>query len=113
MKIDTFNLDLFSSRSYSETSFSASGIVNTLDGNEIDFSFEMEMARSFLREESFAWTEKGVTLIDPLIVNAGVTTPQFSGVGFSFDLDLDGNLEDIQAPAWGRFILQGWKLPLM
>ncbi|RLB91099.1 MAG: hypothetical protein DRH26_08505, partial [Deltaproteobacteria bacterium] len=46
LKIDTFNLDLFSSRSYSETSFSASGIVNTLDGNEIDFSFEMEMARS-------------------------------------------------------------------
>lgn len=88
-----------------QTRFSAKGIVNTLDGKEIDFSFEMEMARSFFREESFAWTEKGVTLVDPLIVNAEVTTPQFSGVGFSFDLDLDGKLEDIQAPAWGTGFL--------
>ena len=58
-----------------QTRFSATGVVNTMDGNEINFSFEMEMARSFLREESFAYTEKGYALIDPLIVNAGVTTP--------------------------------------
>jgi hypothetical protein len=88
-----------------QTLFSAQGRVSTLDGNEIDFSFEMEMARSFFREESFAWTETGVTLIDPLIVNAGVTTPQFSGAGFSFDLDLDGDFEDIQVPAWGTGFL--------
>ena len=94
--------------SYSEseqTRFSANGIVNTLDGNEINFSFEMEMDRSFFREESFAWTETGVALIDPLIVNAGVTVPQFSGVGFSFDLDMDGSSEDISAPAFGTGFL--------
>ena len=88
-----------------QTRFSANGVVNTTDGNEINFSFEMEMARSFFREESFAYTEKGYALIDPLIVNAGVTTPKFSGVGFSFDLDLDGNPEEIQAPAWGTGFL--------
>ena len=88
-----------------QTRFSATGVVNTMDGNEINFSFEMEMARSFLREESFAYTQKGYALIDPLIVNAGVTTPKFSGVSFSFDLDLDGNPEDIQAPAWGTGFL--------
>lgn len=88
-----------------QTRFSANGIVSTMDGNEINFSFKMEMARSFLREESFSWSEKGVTLIDPLIVNAGVTTPQFSGVGFSFDLDLDGNPEEIQATSWGTGFL--------
>jgi hypothetical protein len=94
--------------SYSEseqTRFSATGVVNTMDGNEINFPFEMEMARSFFREESFAYSEKGYALIDPLIVNAGVTTPKFSGVGFSFDLDLDGNPEEIQAPAWGTGFL--------
>jgi hypothetical protein len=76
-----------------------------MEGNAVDFLFEMEMERSFFREEAFSWTETGVTLIDPLIVNAGVTTPQFSGAGFSFDLDLDGKIEDIQAPAWGTGFL--------
>ena len=107
-RLSAYEYSEYSTYTYSEseqTRFSAKGIVNTQDGNEIDFLFEMEMARSFLREESFAWTETGVTLIDPLIVNAGVTTPQFSGVVFSFDLDLDGNLEDIQAPAWGTGFL--------
>jgi len=107
-RLSAYEYSESASFSYSEseqTSFSANGIVNTLDGNEINFSFEMEMARSFFREESFAYTEKGFALIDPLIVNAGVTTPKFSGVGFSFDLDLDGNPEDIQAPAWGTGFL--------
>ena len=73
--------------------------------NEINFSFGMEMDRSFFREESFSWSETGYTLIDPLIVNAGVTTPQFSGAGFSFDLDLDGSTENTRAPAPGTGFL--------
>ena len=107
-RLSAYEYSESASFSYSEseqTRFSANGVVNTLDGNEINFSFEMEMARSFFREESFAYTEKGFALIDPLIVNAGVTTPKFSGVGFSFDLDLDGKPEDIQAPAWGTGFL--------
>jgi hypothetical protein len=88
-----------------QTTFSATGIVNTMEGNAVDFLFEMEMERSFFREEAFSWTETGVTLIDPLIVTAGVTTPRFSGVGFVFDLDLDGNPESVQAPASGTGFL--------
>ncbi|MCP4721470.1 MAG: hypothetical protein GY860_18595 [Desulfobacteraceae bacterium] len=88
-----------------QTRFSADGIINTLDGNEINFSFEMNMERSFFREESFSWTRTGYDLIDPLIVNAGVTTPQFSGAGFSFDLDLDGSSEGLRPPAPGTGFL--------
>jgi len=94
--------------SYSEseqTRFFADGIVNTMDGNEINFSFEMQMEHSFFREEAFSWTEKGYTLIDPLIVNAGITRPRLSEVGFSFDLDLDKNSEYIRAPAQGTGFL--------
>ncbi|MCP3941738.1 MAG: hypothetical protein GY710_09695 [Desulfobacteraceae bacterium] len=88
-----------------QTRFSAGGIVKTTDGSEINFSFEMQMDRSFFREDSFSRTETGYALIDPLIVNAGVTAPQLSGVGFSFDLDLDGNSENILAPAFGTGFL--------
>jgi len=93
---------------YSEsemTRFFANGIVNTADGNQIDFSFEMNMERSFFREESVAWSEKGFTLIDPLIVTTGVTTPQLFGAGFSFDLDLDGTLDTLRPPGQGTGFL--------
>jgi hypothetical protein len=107
-RLSAYEYSVSSSYSYSEveqTSFFGNGIVNTLDGGEIDFAFEMEMERSFFREESFSWTEKGYTLIDPLIVNVGVTTPQLSDVGFSFDLNQDGSSESLMAPLSGTGFL--------
>jgi len=55
-RLSAYEYSEYSTYAYSEseqTLFSAQGIVNTLDGNEIDFSFEMEIARSFLRGSLF------------------------------------------------------------
>ncbi|MFH2058165.1 MAG: hypothetical protein ABIJ59_04620 [Pseudomonadota bacterium] len=77
------------------TNFFADGIVNTMDGKSIDFTFEMNLAREFFREDQFTHSEKGYTLIDPLIVNLNTTMPQLAQTRFLFDLDMDGTKEDL------------------
>lgn len=93
-------------RTYTEseqTRVQANGIVRTADNREIDFSMDMEMSRSFLKEEYFSRTEAGYALIDPLVVGADVDTPMLFGGQFSFDLDLDpdNGLEEMSMPAPG------------
>lgn len=83
----------------------ADGIVRTADNREIDFNFQFQMDRTFLREDAFTWTESGVALIDPLIIRTDMTAPLLSGTEFSFDLDLDGDLEDMPAPGPGMGFL--------
>lgn len=77
------------------TSFFADGVVKTTDGKSIDFSFQMNLEREFFREDQFIHQEKGYVLIDPLVINLDGTMPQLSGALISFDLDMDGEAEDI------------------
>lgn len=77
------------------THFFADGLVNTMDGKSIDFSFQMNLEREFFREDQFVHQEKGYVLIDPLVIHLDSTTPKLSEVKVSFDLDMDGNKENI------------------
>ena len=77
------------------THFSADGMINTMDGKRIDFTFEMNLAREFFREDQFTYSENGYTLIDPLIINLNTTMPQLAQTQFLFDLDMDGTKEDL------------------
>ena len=87
------------------TLVSADGIIKTADNREIDFTFDFEMSRSFLREESFAWTETGYVFMDPLVIRTDMDAPLLSGGTFSFDLDIDGEMEDMQTPGPGMAFL--------
>jgi hypothetical protein len=78
------------------TNFFADGIVNTMDGRSIDFSFKMDLDREFFREEQFSREEKGYVMIDPLVINLDTTVPRLSEAHVSFDLDMDGENEDMQ-----------------
>ncbi len=77
------------------TNFFADGMVNTKDGRNIDFSFEMNLEREFFKEDQVTYKENGYFLVDPLVVNLDSTVPQLAQTRFSFDLDGDGTDEDL------------------
>lgn len=84
--------------SYAEeenTSFAAKGIVRTADGREIDFKIDLSMSRRF--ETSFAREIQQVkkAMKDPLVINFDAPAAAVKEQKFFFDLDADGNAEEI------------------
>ena len=79
-----------------ETCFSTNGKVVTADGREIDFNLELSMSRSFTE-----YYEKNVTSLrtftDPLVINLDSPIADVSDVKIRFDLDCDGNEDEISA----------------
>lgn len=77
-----------------DTIFSTTGSVITADGRSIDFNLELSMSRSFTQ-----YYEENITmntiLCDPLVINLGENVAEVSDVKFRFDLDCDGNEDDI------------------
>ena len=83
-----------------ETLFSAGGQVVTSDGRKIDFDLELSMSRSFTE-----YYEKNVTSLrtftDPLVINIDSPIAEVSDVKIRFDLDCDGQEEEIGALSSG------------
>lgn len=79
------------------TQFSAQGVVKTSDGKEISFDLQLSMNRSYSREvtASIRMGDAQPRQKDPLVINFGGTTAQLTSAKFSFDLDADGNSEQI------------------
>lgn len=85
-----------------QTSFSASGVVRTTDGKEIDFSLALSMSRSYYEESSISIRQGSARKTqDPLVINFAGTAAQLSSQRFKFDLDSDGKTEDINFLAGG------------
>ena len=76
-----------------QTEFTAVGKVKTADGKEIDFAVALDMSRESLREESVS-LRMGV-LQDPLVVNFGGNAAELTDQKFEFDLDSDGEAENV------------------
>jgi hypothetical protein len=77
------------------TSVSAAGVIKTQDGREINFSLDLEMSREFYSEEYTEILAGDALTIDPLVVNFGGSAAALTSGKFSFDLDADGDEEDI------------------
>lgn len=95
--------------SYSEveqTSLSASGVVQTADGKEIRFSLSLQMARSY-HEESDTSIRLGDARQkkDPLVLNFGGVAAQLTSQRFKFDLNADGQAEEINFVTGGSGFL--------
>ena len=89
------------------TSFSARGVVHTADGRQIDFEVQLTMGRQFLSETS---TEVRLgALEDPLVINFDGTAAELTERTFAFDLDTDGEAEQIHfvGPNSGFLALDG------
>ena len=76
------------------TSFSAKGVVRTADGKEIKFDLAMSMQREYAEETQFS-LKAGDALIDPLVVNFNGTAAQLTDQRYAFDLNADGQNENI------------------
>ncbi len=97
-----FGLRYTYSETYSEqetTNFSATGIINTADGKQIEFQCDLSMQRSY-SESVFSDTIIGAStdnarLCDPLVINFAGNAAELRNTTFSFDLDADGKAENI------------------
>jgi hypothetical protein len=83
-----------SHQEYESTSFAAEGKIMTEDGQEIDFSVQLNMSRAFYSEQSIS-IRKGDALKDPLVINFGGTTAELTQTKFTFDIDSDGRDDQI------------------
>lgn len=78
-----------------DTRFSASGVVQTSDGQKIEFSLSLAMTRSYYEESST--TIRQVVQRqkqDPLVLNFEGTAAQLTHQRFSFDLNADGKADE-------------------
>lgn len=94
-----FGLEYDSRQTYLEAeslNFSARGVVHTSDGKQIDFNLELSMQRLFYSEESTSIRlGDAVQQQDPLVINFDGAAAQLTDAKFSFDLDADGDAEQI------------------
>lgn len=77
------------------TGFSTQGTVKCADGREINFNLNLEMSRSFQEyyEENISF--KKTAVCDPLVINLDGNIAELSDQTFLFDLDGDGELDEI------------------
>lgn len=75
------------------TEFNATGKVVCADGREIDFNMSVSMSRSF--ESQFSDTITLAQAMDPLVINLDTNVAGVSDQKFMFDLDCDGELDEI------------------
>ena len=83
------------------TTFQTTGTVKCGDGREINFNLNMEMSRSFQE-----YYEENITMIqtsmcDPLVINLEGNIADLSDQTFYFDIDGDGEKDEINRLAQG------------
>jgi hypothetical protein len=92
-----FGLRYSYQESYSEsetTTFSATGLIQTADGEEVSVDLSVTMSRSFSAEISET-IEMGSALKDPLVINFSGTAAELTERKFHFDIDADGTVDQI------------------
>lgn len=92
-------------RSESEyTAFQSTGFAVTEDGRSIGFHVEFAMSRSF-SEKAETLSSARFVLTDPLIINLSSDTTSVGDVNFRFDLDANGEEENISFAGEGSGFL--------
>lgn len=78
-----------------DTSFSTVGTVRTEDGREINFNVNVGMSREF---QEYYREELGLAsfkMCDPLVINLDTDVAELSDQQFYFDIDADGEMDEI------------------
>ena len=82
-------------REEEHTTFATKGTVKTADGRELSFNLEFSMSRRFEEYYEETYTTGMITYCDPLVINLDTNIAQVSDQKFMFDLDQDGEEEEI------------------
>lgn len=89
-------------REKEDVDFTARGIIRTADGKEISFSLWLEMSREAVESDSLR-IRAGDALKDPLVINLNGSAAQLTtDKSFAFDIDSDGNDENLPGLGQGR-----------
>lgn len=92
-------------RSESEqTAFRSRGVAVTEDGRSIGFNVEFSMSRAFSQKYE-SLTSQQFVLTDPLVINLDGSPTSVSDVKYAFDLDGDGEKENISFAGKGSGFL--------
>ncbi len=78
-----------------DTSFSTVGTVKTADGREISFNVNVGMSRSFQEYYQEELNQASFTFCDPLVINLDTDMAQLEDQTFYFDIDGDGEKDEI------------------
>lgn len=85
-------------------SFQAAGVVKTADGREINFAVDMKMSRQFYSETNVN-IRAGDALTDPLAINYAAANASLTQEKYAFDVDADGDQEQISFVGQGSGFL--------
>jgi len=104
--IGGLNAEFFQYESETVT-YTANGTVHTADGRTISVDINMHMSREFVSFMGFSGGNS--TLLDPLVINYGGTAASLMGERFSFDLTMDGTMDNIAVLGEGSgFLAVDW-----
>lgn len=78
-----------------DTSFSTVGTVRTSDGREINFNVDVGMSRRFQQHVQNDLNMAAFTMCDPLVINLDTDMAELSDQKFYFDIDADGELDEV------------------
>ncbi|MEW6446058.1 MAG: hypothetical protein ACOZAQ_09380 [Pseudomonadota bacterium] len=85
--------------------FQAQGDVRTEDGRSIRFDLSFTLERSFFEMTSISEREVREQLKDPLVISFDGTPASLGGRRFDFDLDADGQAENLAGLSEGQGFL--------
>lgn len=77
------------------TAFSTVGTVRTADGRDISFQVNVGMSRQFQQYFEQNQVMKTFTMCDPLVINLDTDLTSLSDQTFYFDIDADGEMDEI------------------
>lgn len=78
-----------------QTGFSTVGTVRTADGREINFNVNVGMSREFQQYYRDDIALAATTMCDPLVINLDTDVAQLQDQTFYFDIDADGELDEV------------------
>ncbi|MBB1075554.1 hypothetical protein HUU62_14165 [Rhodoferax sp. 4810] len=87
------------------TRVSAQGVVKTADGQQISFTLQLDMSRAFASETSVSIRAGDAVRKDPLVINFNGTGAELTDAQYEFDLDTDGQAENIAFVSGGSGFL--------
>ena len=90
---------------YEQTRFAAEGVVVTADGQEIRFSLQLDMERTYREETQVSLRAGDAVRKDPLVLNFNGNAARLLDQHFRFDLDGDGQLDELGLLASGSGFL--------
>lgn len=94
MKVLNYSQETYFEESES-ANFSTVGTVKTADGREINFNVNVGMSRDFQAYYRDDLELASFTMCDPLVINLDTDVAQLEDQTFYFDIDADGELDEV------------------